>query len=521
MVALAALTSEAKAVPPQLVEAVTRVASSFAAGGAPALSGLVAEPVAQLTREAMRTMGSSKLRLAAAVVLLAALCGLGTNWFTAPTHADPPAGPTTKGKPISDEWHEVWDIPGPAKDLRTLAFSPDGELLAISGETAMYDPVSGIDLIDMASGKLWHRMSMTGSSRSLAFSSDGRRLAAAGAKAGVRIFDMENVAEMAKGNRGNRALGVFSNAQDLDTPIADQVAFAPDGRLAVGLRDGAVEIWDVRTAKKTWTVRVLESGVGEPNTGGIGSFDPINHFAFSRDGRTLVTGGQKTICLCDTISRKITRVFDPKAITTWVDISPDGKRMSAVCNGSPRLWEIATGNWRRLGDDALPVIRPIVFSPDGKLLACGDANDWNVGPSKVRIFEGATGKPVVELSASTNGIWALAFSPDGKLLASADSNGRVKVWQRGSRSVRQNLVAGRLDQLVDQLIKNQRSDAQVTEGLFLAALGRLPTDAESKRALDEIARHKDRREGLAHVLEALTRTEEYAIHVADLNRRIR
>ena len=115
----------------------------------------------------------------------------------------------------------------------------------------------------------------------------------------------------------------------------------------------------------------------------------------------------------------------------------------------------------------------------------------------------------------------MAFSPDGKLLASADSNGRVKVWQRGSRSVRQNLVAGRLDQLVDQLIKNQRSDAQVIEGLFLAALGRLPTDTESKRALDEIARHKDRREGLAGVLEALTHSEEYAIHVADLNRRIR
>src|SRR5260370_37961327 len=142
------------------------------------------------------------------------------------------------------------------------------------------------------------------------------------------------------------------------------------------------------------------------------------------------------------------------------------------------MWDIATGKWMRLGGDDLPVIRPIAFSPDGKLIAVGDANDWTTTPNKIRLFDGKTGKPTVEFPGHTGGIWALTFSADGKLLASADAAGPVKSWQRGARSAGPGLVAGRLGQLLDQLVKRPPGGAPEIEGPFHPPPGPFPPDAE-------------------------------------------
>ncbi|MFL5342366.1 MAG: sigma-70 family RNA polymerase sigma factor [Gemmataceae bacterium] len=511
--ALAALAGEATAVPPRLVETVAQAAAAFAAGGSAALTGAVSEPVARLTHEAVRTMSGTKLRLGAAVALVAMLFGLGTSWFATPTHADPPTPAMPKTEQADATWREVWDVSGPSKDLRALAFSPDGRWLAAGGESPP-NVRDGVALFDMQTGRESSRQPAAGSVRGLAFSPGGAMLVMAD---GTQVSCIPL-------NRRSKELDRYSGWIGLANKgvPSDQVAVSADGHwMAVGWRDGSVGLFDLPTGKEVWTARILEDGLGDPNAGGLGEFDPIHHFAFSRDGRLLATGGQRRICLWDTTSRKITRTFDPKAVTTWVDLSPDSKRMVTVCNGSPRLWDLATAKWVRLGPDTLPTIRVVQFSPDGKLIACGDANDWTASPNKVRLFDGTTGKPVAELPGHAGSIWALAFSPDGKLLASADAAGRVKAWQRGPRPAGQPLVSDRLDQLVDQLIKANRGDAQVIEGLFLAALGRLPTDAEVHRGLDEVARHKDRRDGLAAVLEALTRSEEYSVHLAELGRRTR
>ena len=62
------------------------------------------------------------------------------------------------------------------------------------------------------------------------------------------------------------------------------------------------------------------------------------------------------------------------------------------------------------------------FSPDGRLLACGGADN------RVTVFEADTGREVAVLRGHKAEIKALAFSPDGRTLASSNRSLTLKLW---------------------------------------------------------------------------------------------
>ncbi len=94
----------------------------------------------------------------------------------------------------------------------------------------------------------------------------------------------------------------------------------------------------------------------------------------------------------------------------------------------------------------------------------------------------------------------------------------IRNWlQRGM--VRHPGAKDRLDELLDQLLRSQKSDEQVLEALCLATLGRLPTEGEKKFIVSDVARQANRRDAWEHVLRVPVATEESRQFADALGRR--
>jgi len=72
-----------------------------------------------------------------------------------------------------------------------------------------------------------------------------------------------------------------------------------------------------------------------------------------------------------------------------------------------------------------------------------------------------------------------------------------------------NAVLDRIGRLPDDLIKAKKTDAEIVDALFLAALTRLPTDNERETSVKFIANAKDRKTAATDVAWALVCNKEF------------
>ncbi len=116
-----------------------------------------------------------------------------------------------------------------------------------------------------------------------------------------------------------------------------------------------------------------------------------------------------------------------------VAFSPDDRLIAtAGHNGEVALWDASTRALRARLRGLRAVALALAFSPDGKLLASSDTDEFRRGCASGTY--GASEQTAFRADYEASG---LAFSPDGKMIAAAGPDGPVEIRDvRGGRLVR-------------------------------------------------------------------------------------
>ena len=300
------------------------------------------------------------------------------------------------------------------KDVRTVAFSPDGKTLATGGRSRdgaiqLWDIDTATQVSAMGRG--------IGTVGVLAFSENGKVLAGMGLDYGFRFYtwDVDTGLEVShfKGQQNHFNYGVL--------------AISPNHRFAASAGGNKIFLWDTETQTLKHTIEA----------------DSAWNLAFSPDSKTLVSGSM-TLQLWDVetgtqMSRLDGHIRKVDALT----FSPDGKTLATGdASGEIRLWNIGTGGDqltlpRLLGGitgKGKPIVEPpaliehtraiktLAFTADGTTLVSASLD------TTIRLWDVDTGKSRLMTAGHTRAIYGLSILKDGKTLVSGSSDCTLRLW---------------------------------------------------------------------------------------------
>lgn len=360
----------------------------------------------------------------------------------------------------------------------TLAFSPDGSLLAASdtrGEIHVWQMHSHQKLLVLRGHHSWIF--------SLVFSPHGFTLASASDDYVVKLWDIAS-GDCLQTRRGpanllnavtfspdeRRILNDDSSAaiQLWDAPAPDQqiaalqgftylarsTAFSPDRQtLAVSTASQAIGLWNLQTGVCEITLK---------------SANPtVIMLAFSPDGTLLASTSLNAVMqIWDLATGQCLHTLEGhEQSISQMDFSPDQRYLaSSSFDQTVKIWEVATGRCLKTLYGHGKKLMTVAFSLDGAWVASGGddhaAKLWDVQSGQcLKAFQGYTnavfaialspdrqtlvsgqedktlrlwdlpsGQLVQTLPAHRDIVWAVAFSPSGKFLASASADLTVKLW---------------------------------------------------------------------------------------------
>jgi WD40 repeat protein/tRNA A-37 threonylcarbamoyl transferase component Bud32 len=339
---------------------------------------------------------------------------------------------------------------GHAGAVTALAWSPDGTALASGGADRT------IRIWDAAAGRPRHTLrGHRAAVRNLAWSPDGTLLASGSDDETARLWE-------AGPGRQVRAFGRHSD------PVVG-AAWLPDGRgvasTSYGKGGRLVRVWDAATGAAlhshapggvAWWSAEHAVVVYAPGNKSVKFWDPVSDrvlraltlrehngevasLALSPDGKTLATGGDRTVQFWDARSGQLRRTSKPghKGRVHSVAWSPDGTALasSGVSDGFVALWKPdAEAPLRTLTQRGVTNLGAVTWAPDGSHIRA--ANNRTSA-----LWDPATGKALSRVPWQLAGSSDLTWSPDGKTLATSNPrDGGVRLWDAASGNPLRQLV---------------------------------------------------------------------------------
>jgi WD40 repeat protein len=213
--------------------------------------------------------------------------------------------------------------------------------------------------------------------------------------------------------------------------VPDDVQFSPDGRLLAAVararpgmgadRHGLVLVWDIQRQQER---QRLDTGAHEPHA-----------LTFSADGARLIAATSR-VTIGTTVERQnLLRVWRTDDLSQEASYTaehgtafslaggPDNTIAVAGTDGTVEIRSLDDGKVRRTLSHPFTV-RQVTYSSDGRTLATSITDD-----KAIRLWNATTGTLIAQLAGHFDSPPnSLAFSPNGKELVSTGADNRMGIW---------------------------------------------------------------------------------------------